>query len=312
MRGQPDEATGSFLRAAVLQPDFAGVHYHLGNALLDLEKFKDAVASYHKALAIEPDYAEVHYNLGIALKELGRADEAIASYQKAIALNPGYAEALNNLGNAYFEMGEADEARKCFAQMLELDGESLKAEIKSLLCFPAIVQCTDEILSRREALANALETIGANGETLENPFKDIGLTNFLLAYHDLNDRPLQRAIADMYLRVAPSLNWRTPEKAPGRVTPDRIRIGFLSAYLNNHTIGKLNRGLIDKLDRSRFEVVVFRFPHEPDELSTLIEQSADRVVALQKKPGNGAGKNRRLGPGIILMQYHNITILYCD
>ena len=312
--GNLDEAIAGYLKALVLKPDYAEAHYNLGNARGKQDDFEAAINCYQRAIGTDPDHVYAHTSMGNALSELGRReealachrraveidpagaeaqnslgnvllnlgrlDDAVAGYHKALSLKPDYAEAFNNLGNAYLGMGESDEARKCFASLLELDGERLRATIKSLLCFPAINQSTAEIHQQREALANTLDSIRANGETLKNPFRDIGLTNFFLAYHDLNDRPLQRAIADMYLRVAPTLNWRTPAKAP--VSHPRIRIGFLCAYLNNHTIGKLNRGLIENLDRERFEVVVFRFPHKQDELSAIIEQSADHVVPIHK------------------------------
>lgn len=319
-QGAFEEAALSFQKAVDLRPEYAFAHYNLGHVFQELGRLIEAAASYRKALAILPDDAEIHYSLGVALigqgdfeaaldcyrralgidanhaqahagmgnalRKLGRGEEALGHFQTAIALKPDFEDALNRLGNAYLEMGEADEARTCFRRMIELGagsyGGNLRAAIKSLMCFPAIDKSTDEIDRLRRELADGLKTVGLNGETLENPVWDIGLTNFLLAYHDRNDRSLQQGIAEMYLRVCPSLDWTPGQVSRQRNASDKIRVGALSAFFHNHTIGKLNRGWIEHLDRDRFEVVVFRLPGEPDKLSTLIDAAADQVVVLQK------------------------------
>ena len=68
---------------------------------------------------------------------------------------------------------------------------------------------------------------------------------------------------------------------PGHRQKDgRLRIGFLSANLRTHTIGRLFGGLIGGLDPARFETILFRRPQQADELSRAIDASVARVVPL--------------------------------
>jgi protein O-GlcNAc transferase len=93
---------------------------------------------------------------------------------------------------------------------------------------------------------------------------------FFLAYQGLNDRDLMVQLASL----APS-----PRKAPEpRRKQGRIRLGFLSQYLCDHTIGKLNVGIIEQLDKKRFELVVLSTSTRDDEISRRLRQSADRFI----------------------------------
>ena len=71
---------------------------------------------------------------------------------------------------------------------------------------------------------------------------------------------LQRRLANLYLAICPALSFVAPHCAdPNHRQKDgRLRIGFLSANLRTHTIGRLFGGLIGGLDRARFETILFR------------------------------------------------------
>ena len=66
-----------------------------GVALLEMERYGEAVKALEAALLIKPDMAGAYYNLGLAWEGLGRLDEALHSYNQAIQLEP-------NDGEAYF------------------------------------------------------------------------------------------------------------------------------------------------------------------------------------------------------------------
>ena len=101
-------------------------------------------------------------------------------------------------------------------------------------------------------------------------------TNFFAAYQGRDDRDLQR-------EPRPHLPRRsTPRRGPP--ARDRPRIGFLSAYFRDHTIGRLNLGRIQHLDRERFEVVVLSAGDAQDPLALAFEDAADRFVRLPRDP----------------------------
>lgn len=78
-----------------------------------------AAETYRNLIALRPDHADTHGNLGNELMELGRFEEAIAEFDRVLALRPGDPVALNNQGNAFLALGREAEARTRFEAALE-------------------------------------------------------------------------------------------------------------------------------------------------------------------------------------------------
>jgi predicted O-linked N-acetylglucosamine transferase (SPINDLY family) len=91
--------------------------------------------------------------------------------------------------------------------------------------------------------------------------------------------------AEFVRKASPGVAFVAPQCARrNRQRPEgRIHVGFVSAHLHNHTIGKLNAGLIGLLDRERFVVTVFRNPTVDDAQSERIAGLADACVRLEPK-----------------------------
>ena len=112
----------------------------------------------------------------------------------------------------------------------------------------------------------------------DRPLAQVGQTCFYLAYHAADDLPLQRAVARLYETACPELTADLADPAPR--TDGRVHVGFVSQYWHQHTIAKLNRGLIRTLDRRRFHVTLFTTPHAGDAMRAALVAAADRVVEL--------------------------------
>ena len=285
--GRLDEAVASYHKALAIKPDYAEAHNNLGNALNELGRVDEAVASYYKALAFNSDYAEAHSNLGNALKELGKLDDAVASYQKALAIKPDYAEVHSNLVLALQDQGNVDGAARQIDLALSYKPENAGWRIRKALLLPVIPFSQDEIQTRRENLDKAIQALLKQNLTLEKPTVEVGLTNFYLAYHNQNDRKIQEDIARLFIAACPSLTYEAKhcrpeqrEEREGKKEKNIFRIGILSSFLCDHTIGKLNRGIIQHLSRDQFEVIIFRPPGKKDHISEIIDRTADKVVSL--------------------------------
>lgn len=108
--------------------------------------------------------------------------------------------------------------------------------------------------------------------------------------------PTQRAIFRLRETIYPSLRALTTdesspfaandqERAPlrGVTTDTRRRIAFISTWFRNHSVGKLLLGVIQRLDRARFQVLIYRCVHflrQSDELTAAFRRVADRFVDL--------------------------------
>jgi protein O-GlcNAc transferase len=94
---------------------------------------------------------------------------------------------------------------------------------------------------------------------------------------------LQEKLAKIQAKFAPTITYKSPHCERALMEPlegRKIRVGFVSKYFRNHTIAKLTAGIIEKLDRSKFEVTVFTFAHLPDDWTKNIAAGADNTVIL--------------------------------
>jgi tetratricopeptide (TPR) repeat protein len=153
MLGKHEAAVQSFEQALVIKPDYAEVHYNLGNALKDLGQLDAAVKSYERALAIKSDGAEAHNNLGITLQELGQLNTAVKSFEQALAINSDFAEAHYNLGNTLKELGQLEAAVKSYEQALTIKPDYAKAHNNLGNALKALGQLDASVKSYERALA---------------------------------------------------------------------------------------------------------------------------------------------------------------
>lgn len=118
--GQLEEATNYYQQILKLKPDYAEVHYNLGNALKQQGNLEAAAESYQQALKLKPDYAEAHSNLGNVLKQQGKLNAAICSYEQALKNLPNCAVTYYNLGDALTKRGKLSAAVESYQQALKL------------------------------------------------------------------------------------------------------------------------------------------------------------------------------------------------
>ncbi|HEY8286745.1 MAG TPA: tetratricopeptide repeat protein [Chloroflexota bacterium] len=93
----------------------------LGNALLGLRAFEDALTAFHEALRLRPAFAEARNNLANTLAALGRHAEAVPHFQQALVLTPRNALIHANLGFSYSALGRYVDTVAACRTALRLD-----------------------------------------------------------------------------------------------------------------------------------------------------------------------------------------------
>jgi predicted O-linked N-acetylglucosamine transferase (SPINDLY family) len=265
---RPVEALGSYERALALDPRHLKALVNRGNLLLDLRRHEEALGSYDAALRVRPDQAEVHYNRGNALALLARYPEALASYGRAIALRPGYAEAFNNRGNLLLRLKRPDEAARDFARVIELDPEFEFA--RGALLHAKMLACDWDGLAD---LAHAIERDVLAGRRSTEPF----------GFHAVSrSEAVLRRCAEIYAQArfppAPIRLWNGE-----RYRHRRIRLGYVSGELFQHSITVLMAELFERHDRGRFEL--FAFDNGPDDASETrrrVRAAFDEVIDITR------------------------------
>lgn len=279
--GKTSDALTRFARAAELDPDFADAHCNLGTALQALGRTEDAERSFERALALEPGHARAHSNLATVLKASGEIAGATAHFRAAADNDPKLFEPLRNLCVIYKEAGLVEPARPFFARAFAVqDSDGLRINRATLL--PAIYDSQAHIEETRATFEAAVDAVLQDKLTIADPLREVGLAAFYLPYQGHDDRALQTKLARLYAAACPALNFTAPHAANRNAwQPERrLRVGFVSKFLRDHTIGKLNRGFIAKLDRERFHVTTLTPGRPADEAAREIAAAADRHIVL--------------------------------
>ena len=107
-------------RTAEVSPKSARALRVFGQALIDRNKFREAVAPLRKSVEIYPVYDFAWVDLGIAQMQSGEAAAAETSLKRALRLNDENAEAHLALGVLYMGAGRGDLARPHFERAIGL------------------------------------------------------------------------------------------------------------------------------------------------------------------------------------------------
>jgi protein O-GlcNAc transferase len=278
-RGRPEEAVRLIGESIAVNGDDPTAHSNLGNALASLGRHAEAEAAFGRALELDPRLADVWFNLGNVQRLRERYADADASYRRAVALQPDHVGALTNLANLLLvrrQAAAAGEAFDALGDALQAAGRTEDAagayrralaaapqpgiEAKLAFLTPVIPMSVQEIERTRERLFAATAALTARGLRIDDPLRYASNAIFYTGYHGRNDRALRAAFAAFYLRAHPGLGWRAPHCASYAGPGERIRVGFISRYfLPEHPMTKLYGGIVEHLDRRRFDVTVFRF-----------------------------------------------------
>jgi len=294
--GRGREALAACRQALMRDPTGSAANLCTGQALLALGEPQRAAAHFRRIIETAPDASEAHNALGAALTALGDLDGAAAAFTRATELAPGGAEAYANLAGVLREAGQTEAASLAYDRAVDLGGGP-GAMVKRALLLPVLPESVPEIDRARRRMADRLDRLRSGRVRLADPYREVGQTPCALACHGRDDRPLQESWAFFYRRACPELSFvadhcREPEAPKGR-----IRLGIVSAFLHDHTIGRLNRGFIERLDRSRFKLVVCRLPGRMDEYAAAAEAAADELVDPARRLLSGARPAGRQAPG---------------
>jgi predicted O-linked N-acetylglucosamine transferase (SPINDLY family) len=276
--GQLPEAIDWYKRAVQGYPQFREAHLNLANCHRKRTQYHQALECYEQMLTRFPDTDQVLNGMGAVYKDLRRPEKAISCFRKALALNPASSDACSNMANVYNDLGLIEKARTWMDKKSSIQPEFADA-VKKAMMLPLIYESTAAIDICRKTFEADLDRLRKNSSIIKDPYRKVGVTNFILALHGKNEKPIREKIARFYLDVCPDLQWTSPllnTRQSGR----KIKIGMVSKYFYNNTIGSLYHGLIEKLSKEKFSLILFRFPGQEDRLSRSMHAVADTVVRL--------------------------------
>jgi tetratricopeptide (TPR) repeat protein len=173
--GDFEKSIASFQKSISIKSDFHDAHYSLGKVFQELSRLEDALKCFNKALSLQPNFAELHFNLGLTLFALGRSNDAIDHYQKCLELNPNSINANNNLGKIFHTLGKLSVAAGYFENAIELDNDFAEAHNNLGVVLQDLGQLTEALISYNNAIS-----IFPDAKTLNNmgiTYQELGKFN---------------------------------------------------------------------------------------------------------------------------------------
>jgi len=313
--GKPEEALEHLRYALRLAPTNAKTHYNMGVALQSLGRDDEAARSYSDALSLDPGDAQAGNNLGVILHAQGKLGDAITCFRRTLDRWPEYAQAWSNLGVALQAHHQVDEAESCLRHAISLSPQdfsvhsnlalalreqgrldaakasseralairdSVSERVRLATLLPVVARSADEISAWRRHFDASVSELLTRGGELDDPLREVGACNFNLAYQPECDRELQEKAARLYSALCPALLFTAPHcLRRHRPVDGRIKVGFISKFMHNHSIGRTTRGLLANVARDRFHVTaLFVPPWVDDFISGFIRDSADDYLVL--------------------------------
>ena len=236
-------ALAAFDAALSVAPQLAAALYNKAMVLIQLQRWQDALAALDELVRTNPGIADAWNNRSGVLQALGRNQEALESMQNVLKLRPSDARALYNAGLILLVLKRFDEAQGFLTRALAAAPDN--GEILGSLVSAALRACDWETL---EPLLPRLFSGIRSGTAVIAPLS-------LLALSD--DAILQRRCAELttaHSLAAAALGGSVPPMAQAAFSHDRIRIGYLSSDFGDHPVAAQIVGLLERHDRSRFEI----------------------------------------------------------
>ncbi len=267
--GRVDDALAACERALAINPDFVPALDQRGIVLWEMERLEDALAAFDKAIALNPSYAPVRNSRAVVLRDMKRYDESVAECERALTLNPNYADAEYNRGNALQQLKRLEAALGSYERTLRLDPQNRFA--LSGVADVALTLCD---WKRADKLRQQLPA--AAGQAVITPL-------VLLGYG--------ADAATQLLGTRTFLKDRVPVELPrlpaaGPAVRDKIRLAYLSADFIRHPVAYQIAELIERHDRSKFEVIGISFgPDDSSDIRARLKDGFDSFHDMQGKNG---------------------------
>jgi protein O-GlcNAc transferase len=280
-------------------PFETGLAVDLATLLQEAGDSASGLSVVEQALERHPDDLPLRELRAVLLRGLRREVDAEREYRAIIDRQPNSPATRANLAHLLADWGRTDDAR---AQYAEADRLAPNARVRIALAatLPVLLDSREEIPRERARLRDLIEQRVALNDRVDTTRESMP-NLFSLAYHGEDDRWFH----EQWSRLATPVDWLNgsprpaifgePRRPVGRSgTGGRLRVGVLSRYLRDHTIGRLNIGWFEKLSRQEIELVALPVGPSDDPLARRYRTSADQYVPLPWSVPDALGLLRTL------------------
>ncbi|MGL4503030.1 MAG: glycosyl transferase family 1, partial [Planktothrix sp.] len=221
-------------------------------------------------------------------QQLNRWEEAISTYRQGIALHQEAVELYLSFILALQNCGKIEQAREIADEGLAVLPDCLSLTLEKLRLFPVLYQDLEQLDFYRNQFSTELDDLiqncALNTEFAQKQALNATAvnTNFYLQYQGQNDLALQQKYGQFVHQVM-AVNypqWVKPLAMPTLKSGERIRIGYISACLQWHTVGMVFSGWLEHRNREDFEVYCYDVGQQRDRLTDWFHLNSDYFYSL--------------------------------
>src|SRR5207248_1074456 len=155
------------------------------------------------------------------------------------------ADIQEKLGRGLWDTGMYDEGLAHFERAVEMR-PSPQTRVNAATLVPPVYTSTHEVTRWRQRLVREVGKLREEGVEIDLT-NTIARAPFYVAYAGFDDREVLKQIAQLHQAPADS-----PRSTTARsMGTDRIRVGFISNFFKDHTVGLWTQGIIETLPRDR-------------------------------------------------------------
>ena len=217
------------------------------------KNFVEAQKNFEKFLSIHPEDIQCLENLVLSYFHDKKFLKAENCLKKIISLGKKDKKILEFLITVLKLQDKIDEIKKLIE--IEKDNIDPKYDLIKDIIFPKIPKDNSEIKNLRESTLTKVIERNYNKNLkldLENQLLDPPIYDF--SYDKSDNLRLNGEFVKLFKSIYPPLNQKIILK---KNDTSKIKIAFISQFLTDHTIGKLFKGLILKLDQDKFDISIF-------------------------------------------------------
>ena len=237
--------------------DQAKKNFEEGIKFFKKKDFTQAQIYFEKTLEVAPNSSPTMENLSKSYLETGDYDKAEKVLKYFISLNKEDDQiAYKLLYEIYSILNKYDELRNLSKIAIKKNKFDSAFNLKSRLFYPSYFNSKEEINEVREKFTNEVETMlyDKNLPTLDLSKNLIKPPNFELLFDDVDNLEINKKLVKLYKKIYPELSEFSSFSVQKN---EKIKIGFISQFFTDHSIMKIYKGIIYKLNKDIFDVFVF-------------------------------------------------------
>ena len=256
-----------------------GHHGYFGRGAVGVIAGDEVVGSenianlYDEAIKINSNFISAKYNRGLALRSLGEIENSIKTFKEIIKTQPKHLQSFYELALIYRSLKNYNLAVNYSEQILKIEPTHNKANLLSIKIRKDICDwaCYGKDYSY------AIEKINNDEESI-GPFSSIVF---------FDDLALQKKSSEIHT----SINYPPNDSFNNFIKYNnhkKIRIAYFSPDFCNHPVSNLIVELIEKHDKSLFEIYGFSLVNRPDDEMTIrLKKAFTKFINV----GNESAKN---------------------